>query len=121
MERGIIREYRPSSELISTMLTLVWAIAGIYEEGVNEEGPSGGGVVVRGAGMGCVEGDCEGEKSVRRTGTHMPCDMLRTSESCLANRTFVIASHREYVPVFVAVGKEKNWGKKRRDLTGLLT
>jgi hypothetical protein len=34
------------------MLTLVWAIAGICEEGMSEEGPSGGGVVGRGAGGG---------------------------------------------------------------------
>jgi hypothetical protein len=46
-------EYRPSGELISAMLTLVWAIAGICEEGISEEGPSGGGVAVgRGAGGG---------------------------------------------------------------------
>jgi hypothetical protein len=44
----------------------------------------------------------------------MSSDMLRTSESCLANRTFVIPGHGELLDdVAVAVAKEKKIGCKK--------
>jgi hypothetical protein len=69
--------------------------------------------VGRGAGRGWG-----GEGWVGRTGAHMPCDMLRTSESCLANRTFVIPGHGE-LGVAVAVAKEKNRVQKRQKMEDL--
>jgi hypothetical protein len=66
---------------------------------------------------GGVEGSVEG-----LTGAHMPCDMLRTSESSLANGTLVITSHVEVS--CSRLQKKKNRDEKRQkiaDLTGLLT
>jgi len=48
----------------------------------------------------------------------MSSDMLRTSESCLANRTFVIPGHGE-LDVAVAVAKEKNRVQKRQKMEDL--
>lgn len=69
---GRWREDRPSGELVSTMLTLVWAIAGIWWE-------------VSGAGGAVAEW---------LTGSHMSRDMLRTSEGRLADGALVIPGHR---------------------------
>jgi hypothetical protein len=51
----------------------------------------------------------------------MSSDMLRTSESCLANRTFVIPGHGELLDdVAVAVAKEKkNRVQKRQKMEDL--
>jgi hypothetical protein len=72
---GRLEEDRPSGKLVSTVLTLVWAIAGIC--GTRRFSGARG---------------VEGMESL--TGSHMSGDMLRTSEGGLAYRTLVIPGHR---------------------------
>lgn len=73
---GRWREDRPSGELVSTMLTRVWAIAGMY-------------VYI------CVGGLSKAGGAVAEylTGSHMSGDLLRMSESRLADEALVISGH----------------------------
>jgi len=87
--KRVKRRDKPSSELISTVLTLVWTITGVWrgEERMRRV------VKWRGA-----KWNPETRKEPKLlTGAHMSGDMLRTGESSLTDGAFVVASHGGWV------------------------